>query len=287
MRINYQLKSCEAVSQDKSYTKPCNRSIPVTPLIGFFWSACFDKSQALPNLKLSGQSHYPLSVHNPQRTAMFSTLLQILTCRILAATRPHTHPLQALLLDSQTPSMATPMATPTVTTEKRVPGSNNATYCNIPSDEQLFESRLPHCLCTSTPTNSKQIPPPLTVITSDQIFFVYLRGIVPHLPGLADSRLRITSEAGLASGESQGPITYTVPLKTTTFGDIAHLAIRNETGAYGGGLSPGRNDLLADYWIPGAFLKTGWWTFHVEGILPDGRCLFRFQKREWLEGVGW
>lgn len=121
-------------------------------------------------------------------------------------------------------------------------------------------------------------------MTSDKIIFVYLRGTVPTLPGLADSSLRITSEAALASGGSQEPVTYTIPLKTTSFGDNAHLAIRNATGAYVEGLSSGLNDVLTDNWIPGMFLQTGWWTFRVEGVLPDGRCVFCFQTKEWLEG---
>lgn len=108
---------------------------------------------------------------------------------------------------------------------------------------------------------------------------MYLRGTIPDEPGLADSNLRVTCEAALASGGSQGPTAYTVPLKTASF---AHIAIRNATGAYGG-LSPGRNDLLTDYWIPGLFLRAGWW---IEGILPDGRCLFCFKTRQWLEGEG-
>lgn len=123
-------------------------------------------------------------------------------------------------------------------------------------------------------------------MTSDQIIFVYLRGVVPDEPALTDSSLRITAEAALASGGSQGPITYTIPLKTTSFGDNAHLAIRNATGAYVGGLSPGWNDVLTDNWIPGLWLRTGWWTFEVEGVLPDGRCLFCFKMRQWLEGQG-
>lgn len=78
-------------------------------------------------------------------------------------------------------------------------------------------------------------------------------------------------------------MTYTIPLKTATFGDNAHLAVRNATGAYGGPLTPGRNDVLADFLIPGLFLRTGWWTFQIEGVLPDGRWLFCVKTRQWLE----
>ena len=68
------------------------------------------------------------------------------------------------------------------------------------------------------------------------------------------AELRITCSAVLESGEHEKPITYTIPLKITSFRDNTHLAVRNTTfGAYGGLLNPGRNDVLADLWIPGMF----------------------------------
>ena len=104
------------------------------------------------------------------------------------------------------------------------------------------------------------------------------------MPNLAQASLRIISEVELASGQREAPRIYSVPLRTTSFGDHAHLAIRNATGGYDGGvLCPGRNDVLADYWIPGTFLRKGWWTFQVEGVLPDGQLLFCFKMRQWLE----
>lgn len=113
---------------------------------------------------------------------------------------------------------------------------------------------------------------------------MYLRGEVADEVGLQLASFSITMKAKLATGEELDPRTYTIPLSTTSFGDHAHLAIRNATGAYVGSLSAGRNDVVADFAIPGVFLRTGTWTFHVEAALPDGRCLFSFQTSQWLKG---
>lgn len=146
-------------------------------------------------------------------------------------------------------------------------------------------SHLPHYPCrpTSQSPNNIHVSPPLIIIPSNQIFFIYLRATVPFSPSLANSSLHITASAAFASGGSQEPRTYTIPLKTASYGDNAHLAIRNATGAYVESLSAGRNDVLADFLILGLFLRTGWWTFYVEGVLPDGGCLFCFGMRQWLE----
>ena len=213
---------------------------------------------------------------------MFSTLLHALIYCTLAATRPQVSLPQALLLNPQTTTMAT--------TENRVPGHNNATFCNVSSAEQLFRVEFLDIAPSPLPVYAHLVLTPTTSVTtanhypSNKIFFVYLRGTVPDEPGLADSRLLITAEATLASGGTQGPTTYTIPLTTASFGDNAHLAIRNATGAYDGGLSPGRNDVLTDCLIPDLFVRTGWWTFRVEGVLPDGRGLFCFEMGQWLEG---
>ena len=76
-----------------------------------------------------------------------------------------------------------------------------------------------------------------------------------------------------------------MPLRTTAFSDVAHLSIRNATGAYVEHLmSNGRNDILTDYFIPGMFLRTGTWTFEVVAELGDGTCLFAIALTQWLEG---
>ena len=63
---------------------------------------------------------------------MLAILLIILVCSTLAAARPPASAalVQALLRQPQTTSMAT--------VGKEVPGNNNATFCNVPSEEQLF-----------------------------------------------------------------------------------------------------------------------------------------------------
>jgi hypothetical protein len=104
--------------------------------------------------------------------------------------------------------------------------------------------------------------------------------------GLESSSLRITSEAVLESGELLNPQTYTIPLVTRSFGNHAHLAVRDSNGVYGDPLKPGQNDILTDCWLPGLFIRTGQWTFRVEGLLPDGRFLFCFEISQWIKGRG-
>ena len=103
----------------------------------------------------------------------------------------------------------------------------------------------------------------LTRAISNRIFFVYLHGAVlaeaASAEALTNAMLRITLEATLDSGGSQDPVTYEIPLKMTAFG-VAHLSVRNATGAYSESLTSDKNDNLADYWRPGMFLQTGWWT---------------------------
>jgi hypothetical protein len=75
-----------------------------------------------------------------------------------------------------------------------------------------------------------------------------------------------------------------VPFRTTTFGDLAHVSIRNTTGAYIEQFdSNGRNDVLTDCLLPGMFISTGMWTFEVVVTLGDERCLFAVSVTQWLE----
>ncbi|KAI1400671.1 hypothetical protein F4819DRAFT_487364 [Hypoxylon fuscum] len=95
-------------------------------------------------------------------------------------------------------------------------------------------------------------PSPISV---DQIFFLFLRGKIPpskkkdseHLDDLlTTTTLSIT----LSEGKHEGPKTYTVPLRTTAFADVAHLSVRNATGAYVDHInSSGCNDILTNYTI--------------------------------------
>ncbi|KAK9769874.1 putative Ubiquitin 3 binding protein But2 C-terminal domain-containing protein [Seiridium cardinale] len=158
--------------------------------------------------------------------------------------------------------------------EERVPNSSivdshNVTYGPVPKAEQLFHVEF-----------LEIAPFPIPV---DRIVFVYLRGCVNNETGLDQASLRITLQAKLASGEEQEPRTYKIPLVTAAWGHT-HLSIRNAEGVHERKLSPGQNDVLTDYWIPGMFIRTGAWTFHVEAVLPDGRYLFGFKLTQWLQG---
>jgi len=149
----------------------------------------------------------------------------------------------------------------------------------VPKEDQLFQIEF------------LEIAP--TPIPVDRIFFVYLKGEIPppkkrdleHLgEDLANATLSITMDAVYQDGTPAGARTYTVPLRTTSFG-LAHLSIRNSTGVYTDHLtSGGTNDILTDYWIPGMFLRTGTWTFEVVASLRDGTCLFAMSLTQWLEG---
>jgi hypothetical protein len=75
-----------------------------------------------------------------------------------------------------------------------------------------------------------------------------------------------------------------VPFRTTTFGDLAHVSIRNATGAYVEEFDgDGRNDVLTDCFLPGMFINTGMWTFEVVVTLGDKRCLFAVSETQWLD----
>lgn len=79
--------------------------------------------------------------------------------------------------------------------------------------------------------------------------------------------------------------TYTIPLRSASFGDAAHFSIRNAEGAYVDTLSQGRNDLLVDCSLPGMFIRPGMWTFDVEGVLEDNSCLFSMSLSQRLDNT--
>ena len=164
----------------------------------------------------------------------------------------------------------------------------------LPWRRAAFQSGIPRGLARSSPGVSSRAetlcsassPTDTVLPSSNRIFFVYLRGTIAadavSADALTNGKLRITSQAALDSGETQDPQTYEVPLKTASLGQHAHLSIRNATGITDC-LTPGQNDILTDYWIPGMFLQTGLWTFQVEGVLEDGRHLFCMSLTQRLE----
>ncbi|RYP65460.1 hypothetical protein DL770_008990 [Monosporascus sp. CRB-9-2] len=204
---------------------------------------------------------------------MKSFLLQILTLRAaLAAASP--------IIEQQ------PLAQFEVTAEPegalKVPGHNNVTYGPVPKVDQLFQVEF-----------LEIAPSPIPV---DQFFFVFLRGEIPpskkkdvdHLDGLANATLSFTLSVVFPDGQHGDPRTYTIPLRTTAFGDAAHLSIRDADGAFVDYItSSGRNDIVTDFSIPSVFVKTGMWTFEVEARLGDGTCLFAMSLTQWLEGRPW
>ncbi|RYP65608.1 hypothetical protein DL771_008216 [Monosporascus sp. 5C6A] len=164
----------------------------------------------------------------------------------------------------------------------KVPGHNNATYGPVPKVDQLFQVEF-----------LEIAPSPIPV---DHFFFVFLRGEIPsrkkrdaeHLDGLANATLSFTLSVAFPDGERGDPKTYTIPLRTTAFGDKGHISIRDAEGAFVDYItSSGRNDIVTDFSIPSVFLRTGLWTFEVEARLGDGTCLFAMSLTQWLEGRPW
>ncbi|KAK4982900.1 hypothetical protein LTR50_007526 [Elasticomyces elasticus] len=171
------------------------------------------------------------------------------------------------------------MATPE--TALRVPGTNNATYGPVPKAEQIFEVEF-----------LEIAPSPIPV---DQIFFVWLRGqILPSRvtaldtlndADLANATLAISLSAVYPDGYRDEPTTYTVPLRTKAYAELAHIAVRNATGANVDHLTiSGANDILADMLILRQFLRTEEWTFEIVAKLADGTCLFAMSLTQWLKG---
>jgi hypothetical protein len=76
-------------------------------------------------------------------------------------------------------------------------------------------------------------------------------------------------------------------LKTTSFNNNAHIAIRDARGNQVDYLpSSGGGGILVDYWIPSMFMKSGTWIFTVDARLGDenSTCLFAMSLTQWLEG---
>ncbi|KAI0190357.1 hypothetical protein EV127DRAFT_365058 [Xylaria flabelliformis] len=160
-----------------------------------------------------------------------------------------------------------------------VPGHNNVTYGPVPKEDQLFQVELLEIAPSPIPLN--------------QYFFVLLRGSIPESKEVllredndpANATLSITLSVILENGEHEEPVTYAVPFRTTAFGEHAHISIREIGGSYVDYLTyGGRYDVLADYEIPGMFVKAGTWTFDIVASLEDETCLFAFSLTQWLEG---
>jgi hypothetical protein len=97
----------------------------------------------------------------------------------------------------------------------------------------------------------------------------------------------VSLSAVYADGTHDDEKAYTIPLKTTSFNDLAHLTIRDAGGLQVEYMpSSDTTGILVDYVIPAMFLKSGTWTFKVDARLGDAEntCLFAMSLTQWLEG---
>ncbi|KAJ5130655.1 uncharacterized protein N7515_006694 [Penicillium bovifimosum] len=127
----------------------------------------------------------------------------------------------------------------------RVSGHNDAVYDIVPKEDQIWKIEF------------LEIAP--TPIIADRAFFVYLGGYLPEskkkelaLPdeGLVNATLTVSLSAVYADGSYADETSYTVPLKTTPFGDLAHLGIRDSRGVQVEYMpSSDDGDILVDFQI--------------------------------------
>ncbi|KAI0197638.1 hypothetical protein F4808DRAFT_290814 [Astrocystis sublimbata] len=160
-----------------------------------------------------------------------------------------------------------------------IPGHNNVTYGSVPREDQLFEIE----------TIDIQ---PLPIIL-DQFFFVLLRGRMPKskaMPSqaandLTNATLSITLSATLENGNFLEPVTYTVPFRTTAFGEHGSISIRETGGPYVDYIAyDGQFDVLADCQLISMFIEPGLWTMEFGVKLEDDTCLFDLSLTQWLPG---
>jgi hypothetical protein len=106
--------------------------------------------------------------------------------------------------------------------------------------------------------------------------------------GLVNATLTITLAVIYPDGTDGGEQSYTIPLKTTDFNQIAHLIIRDGWGFqvdYMQGDGDG-NDILVDFQFIPMWMQSGMWTFTVDARVgdEDNTCLFAMSTTQWLEG---
>ncbi|KAI8949554.1 hypothetical protein F4801DRAFT_580233 [Xylaria longipes] len=157
---------------------------------------------------------------------------------------------------------------------------NSSAISYVPEEDQLFQVELLEIAPSPIPLN--------------QFFFILIRGSIPK-PGKiplqtandpANATLSITLSAVLESGKHDDPVTYTVPFRTTAFGEHGHISIRESGGSYVDYMTyDGRYDVLADCELPSMFVGTGTWTFEIVAKLGDETCLFALSLTQWLEGL--
>jgi hypothetical protein len=124
------------------------------------------------------------------------------------------------------------------------------------------------------------------------VFFFLLRGEImsSHHRVLDDADLMnatftATSSAVYANGDIDEHESITLPLRTSTYREDAHLAIRDAEGSHVDYLTMGGpNDILLDMALPGWAMRSGQYTFEVVARLEDGTCLFAIALAQRLKG---
>jgi hypothetical protein len=124
------------------------------------------------------------------------------------------------------------------------------------------------------------------------VFFFLLRGqIVPSHDKVLDNAdlmnatFTATSSAVYANGDIDEPMSITLPLRTSTYREDAHLAIRDADGSHVDYLTMGGpNDILLDLALPGWAMRSGQYTFEIDARLEDETCLFAIALTQRLKG---
>jgi len=109
---------------------------------------------------------------------------------------------------------------------------------------------------------------------------MYLMGEAPDVKGLDSAVLHVTMQWD--ANPNEAPVTWEGPLA-----EIPWLRVRKWSGPWtpGNFLSPGFNELLADYQFIGIFVETGNYAFEFRVNMPgpDGRLLFGFKQSFYLQ----
>ncbi|RYC55615.1 hypothetical protein CHU98_g10597 [Xylaria longipes] len=149
------------------------------------------------------------------------------------------------------------------------PGVPGHPLVDLPEEDQLFQVELLEIAPSPIPLIPKPGKIPLQTANDP-----------------ANATLSITLSAVLESGKHDDPVTYTVPFRTTAFGEHGHISIRESGGSYVDYMTyDGRYDVLADCELPSMFVGTGTWTFEIVAKLGDETCLFALSLTQWLEGL--
>jgi len=109
-------------------------------------------------------------------------------------------------------------------------------------------------------------------------------GEAPDVEGLDSARLHVIMDWD--ANPQDHPVTFEYPIADTPW-----LRVRKRLGPWtpNNVLTPGFNELLADYQFLGIFTDTGNYSFEFRIKLPepDGRLLFGFEQTFYLKQTPW